>query len=60
MDGVRKKSLIRASCAVGLLLASGAVGFAQEWDWAGEMFDHTSHDFGTVARGAKVERTSST
>ena len=24
-------------------------------DWAREMFDHTSHDFGTVARGAKVE-----
>src|SRR5208282_5991101 len=24
-------------------------------DWARDMFDHTSHDFGTVARGAKVE-----
>ncbi len=24
-------------------------------DWAKEMFDQTSHDFGTVARGAKVE-----
>jgi len=24
-------------------------------DWAREMFDHTSYDFGTVARGAKVE-----
>jgi hypothetical protein len=24
-------------------------------DWARKMFDHTSHDFGTVARGAKVE-----
>ena len=23
--------------------------------WAKEMFDHTSHDFGTVARGAKME-----
>jgi len=23
--------------------------------WAAQMFDHTSHDFGTVARGAKVE-----
>jgi hypothetical protein len=27
----------------------------QAQDWAREMFDHTSHDFGTVARGAKVE-----
>ena len=24
-------------------------------DWAKAMFDHTSHDFGVVARGAKVE-----
>lgn len=24
-------------------------------DWANAMFQHTSHDFGTVARGAKVE-----
>ncbi len=24
-------------------------------DWAKKMFDHTSHDFGVVARGAKVE-----
>jgi hypothetical protein len=24
-------------------------------DWARKMFDHTGHDFGTVARGAKVE-----
>jgi hypothetical protein len=31
------------------------VGRAQAQDWAREMFDHTSHDFGTVARGAKVE-----
>jgi hypothetical protein len=55
MDGVRTRLLIRTGCAIGLLLASGSVGLAQEWDWAGEMFDHTSHDFGTVARGAKVE-----
>jgi hypothetical protein len=26
-----------------------------EADWAKAMFDHTSHDFGMVARGAKVE-----
>ncbi len=24
-------------------------------DWAREMFDHVNHDFGTVARGAKVQ-----
>lgn len=29
------------------------VASAQEW--AEKMFDHTSHDFGTVARGAEVE-----
>jgi hypothetical protein len=34
------------------LLSAGA---ARGQDWAREMFDHTSHDFGTVARGAKVE-----
>jgi hypothetical protein len=28
---------------------------AEAQDWARDMFDHTSHDFGTVARGAKVE-----
>lgn len=36
----------------GLLLGVSNVS-AQEW--AKGMFDHTSHDFGTVARGAKVE-----
>ena len=28
---------------------------ASAQDWAKAMFDHTSYDFGTVARGAKVE-----
>jgi len=37
------------------LLAAGRAACAQEW--AREMFDHTSHDFGTVARGAKVQHT---
>jgi len=37
----------------GLLL--GATGRAQEWQWAQEMFDHTSYDFGVIARGAKAE-----
>jgi hypothetical protein len=36
-------------------LAALTAGRAQAQDWAREMFDHTSHDFGTVARGAKVE-----
>lgn len=36
-----------------LWLGSGAAGAAE--DWATPMFDHTSHDFGVVARGAKVE-----
>jgi hypothetical protein len=34
-------------------LASGAVCSGQEW--ARKMFETTSHDFGAVARGAKVE-----
>ena len=36
-------------------LAAWTAQQAQGQDWAREMFDHTSHDFGTVARGAKVE-----
>ncbi|OHB85023.1 MAG: hypothetical protein A2V98_13360 [Planctomycetes bacterium RBG_16_64_12] len=36
-----------------LFLAAGSSGWAQ--DWARAMFDHTSHDFGVVARGQKVE-----
>ncbi len=35
------------------LLGWAAVGCAQ--DWAKAMFDQTTHDFGVVARGAKVE-----
>jgi len=38
-----------------VLLSAGSSGFGQEW--AKKMFDHTSHDFGTVARGAKAEHT---
>jgi hypothetical protein len=41
--------------ALWLMLLAAPGGFAQ--DWATKMFDHTSHDFGTVARGAKVEHT---
>lgn len=39
--------------AVVLCCFSGSACLAQ--DWAKAMFDHTSHDFGVVARGAKVE-----
>ncbi len=41
-------------CGLALvLLASAATAPGQQW--ANEMFDHTSYDFRTVARGAKVE-----
>ncbi|HIQ19656.1 MAG TPA: DUF1573 domain-containing protein [Planctomycetes bacterium] len=36
-----------------LLLAAPSAVPAQQW--AKDMFDHTSHDFGTVARGAEVK-----
>jgi hypothetical protein len=35
------------------LLLAGSPAFAQ--DWAKDMFDHMSHDFGVVARGQKAE-----
>jgi hypothetical protein len=37
------------------LLAAFTAGRAHAQDWAREMFDHTSYDFGAVARGAQVE-----
>lgn len=40
-----------ATLAVGLSAVSAASG----QQWATDMFNHRSHDFGTVARGAKVE-----
>jgi len=43
--------------ALWLMLVAASGGFGQESDWAKKMLDHTSHDFGTVARGAKVEHT---
>ncbi|MFH1918296.1 MAG: DUF1573 domain-containing protein [Planctomycetota bacterium] len=43
----------RSFVAIVLLLAAGSPSAAQ--DWARKMFDHTSHDFGVVARGQKVE-----
>ncbi len=44
---------LTAILAAGLSLLSP--GSAAAWDWAKEMFDKTTHDFGVVARGAKVE-----
>lgn len=45
---------LRSLCwAMTALCLSSSAARAQ--DWAREMFDHTSHDFGVVARGAKVE-----
>jgi hypothetical protein len=38
-----------------ILIALQTVLSAQEEDWAKAMFSATSHDFGVVARGAKVE-----
>jgi hypothetical protein len=45
--------LRRALCGVALVLLGGSGSLAQ--DWANKMFDGLQHDFGTVARGAKVE-----
>jgi hypothetical protein len=39
----------------GLVLLASAVPAARAQQWALDMFPHTEHDFGTVARGAKVE-----
>jgi len=38
-----------------LLLIALAASTASAQQWAKDMFEQTSHDFGTVARGAKVE-----
>ncbi len=47
--GVRSLAI---SAVAGVLLAAAPAG-GQEW--ARKMFSHTSHDFGVVARGAKME-----
>jgi Protein of unknown function (DUF1573) len=39
----------------GLLLALACTGVSQGQDWARKMFETSNHDFGNVARGAKVE-----
>jgi len=45
--------LRRALFGFALVLLGGSASLAQEW--ANKMFDGLQHDFGTVARGAKVE-----
>ncbi len=40
---------------LGLLVLLSCAGLAQGQEWARKMFETTSHDFGNVARGAKVE-----
>jgi len=46
----------RIFITLGLLLAAGSPSLSEETtDWATPMFDHTSHDFGTVARGQDAE-----
>jgi hypothetical protein len=52
-EGTRKHNGRRLGGALGLLLLVGSSAAAQ--DWAREMFDHRSHNFGVVARGAKAE-----
>ena len=49
---IRWRQAATGALAVCAIFAA-ASGRAQ--DWAKAMFDHTAHDFGTVARGAKVE-----
>ena len=44
---------MRRTCLVLLCLLGGSTAAAE--DWAVAMLDHTSHDFGVVARGAKIE-----
>jgi hypothetical protein len=41
--------------SLSILLVVASTGKGQETDWAKAMFSETSHDFGVVAAGAKVE-----
>jgi hypothetical protein len=41
--------------SLAVLLGAASSGKGQEQDWAKAMFSETSHDFGVVAAGAKVE-----
>ncbi|HEX7447860.1 MAG TPA: DUF1573 domain-containing protein, partial [Pirellulales bacterium] len=45
--------MLRIVLIAAVVLSGGAAAQAQEW--ARKMFETTSHDFGTVARGAKAE-----
>lgn len=42
-------------CVCALLATLVCPGLASAQDWARKMFDATSHDFGSVARGGKVD-----
>ncbi|MDY0168034.1 MAG: DUF1573 domain-containing protein [Thermoguttaceae bacterium] len=50
-----KDSRIRCLLLPGLVAAFLLSAQASAQEWARKMFDQTSHDFGVVARGAKVE-----
>ena len=52
--GMGRKSWMRVLGA-SLAVILSAVSVASGQQWAVDMFNHTTHDFGTVARGAKVE-----
>ena len=49
--------MMRSSLAVACLILTFCGSLAEGQEWARKMFDRTSHNFGTVARGAKVECT---
>ena len=53
-EGSRKRPA-RSFAAVWILML--LCGSAQAQDWAREMFDARSHDFGVVARGSQAEHT---
>ena len=57
MDGrTRRRFIVGIACLLGAPFSSYATR-APAQEWAVKMFDHTSHDFGSVARGAKVDHT---
>ena len=54
LDGVEERSVAQRMLLAGFL-ALCAPSFVAAEEWAAKMFDATKHDFGKVARGAKVE-----
>jgi len=51
----RIRSVLLPPALAAALAATLAAAPAAAQEWARKMFDHTSHDFGVVARGAKME-----